>query len=340
MKLLHFVEIANFKCFGERMRIELDHPAVLSGPNNSGKTAALEAIALWSQAVKTWYGAKGNSSPKTRSSKSLNRLAILAVPVQRTRFLWHNMAVRRGGKYIRMEITLGITYGQAVIPVTMCFRNHGKDVIYCTPDADSLNNLDVIREAANLNVGLLYPMSGLASEEPVLLPGRINVLLGQGQTAHVLRNLCLLVMENSPEDWQMITKWIKRFFGIDLGEPQATARGSIYLGYRQAGAKEEFGIALAGSGMQQVLLILAYLYLHQRSVLVIDEPDAHLEVLRQRQMYMLLRDVAHENESQVILATHSEIILNEALNDKNLTLLLDGNARGVPEKTEFSTAFK
>ena len=28
MRLLHYLEIRNFKCFGDTQRIELDHPAV------------------------------------------------------------------------------------------------------------------------------------------------------------------------------------------------------------------------------------------------------------------------------------------------------------------------
>ena len=35
MRLLHYLEIQNFKHFGERQRIELDHPAVLFGPINT-----------------------------------------------------------------------------------------------------------------------------------------------------------------------------------------------------------------------------------------------------------------------------------------------------------------
>ena len=85
MRLLHYLEIRNFKNFGELQRIELDHPAVLIGPNNCGKTTAIQAIALWSQAVRTWFAAKGSSTPKKRTATSLNRLNILSVPVQRTR---------------------------------------------------------------------------------------------------------------------------------------------------------------------------------------------------------------------------------------------------------------
>ncbi|MEI6391400.1 MAG: AAA family ATPase, partial [Verrucomicrobiota bacterium] len=43
MKLLHYVEIENFKRYAERQHIDLDHPAVLIGPNNCGKTSVLQA---------------------------------------------------------------------------------------------------------------------------------------------------------------------------------------------------------------------------------------------------------------------------------------------------------
>jgi hypothetical protein len=49
-------------------------------------------------------------------------------------------------------------------------------------------------------------------------------------------------------------------------------------------------------------------------VLLLDEPDAHLEVLRQRQIYQLLTEVAAGHGSQIIAASHSEVVLNEAAN--------------------------
>ena len=108
---------------------------------------------------------------------------------------------------------------------------------------------------------------------------------------------------------------------------------SLNLFYRQARVKEPLDIALAGRGFQQMLLIFAYLYSHRRSVLLIDEPDAHLEILRQKQVYVLLREIAAENESQVILVTHSEVIIEEAL-DHNLTLLLGGQTDDIAAKSD------
>ena len=99
-------------------------------------------------------------------------------------------------------------------------------------------------------------------------------------------------------------------------------------------------ISLAGRGLQQILLILAYLYWHKNSIVLIDEPDAHLEILRQRQVYALLKSVAQENGSQVIIATHSEAILDDAV-DTNLTmLLLDGSADSIGDKKDVRNALR
>ena len=339
MRLLHYLEIQNFKRFGDKQRIELDHPAVLIGPNNCGKTTAIQAIALWSQAVKNWFEAKGAATPKERTATSLNRLNIVAVPVQRTRYFWHNTAVRTGQRDVPLLITLGVLHENKVDPVTMRFRNQGDELVYCTPDDATLKKPGLIEAAAKLNVELLYPMSGLETEEPILQPGRIGVLLGQGQTAQVLRNLCLMVFKDAPEDWRRVATLMKRLFAIQLGDPTATARGSIDLFYQQAKVKERLDVALAGRGLQQMLLILAYLYSHRRSVLLIDEPDAHLEILRQKQVYVLLREIAAENESQVVIVTHSEVILEGAL-DHNLTLLLEGRADDLAAKSDIRNALK
>ena len=339
MRHLHYLAIRNFKGFGESTRMDLDHPAVLVGPNNCGKTTAIQAIALWSQAVQTWFDRKGQAPPKERTATGLNRLSVVAVPVRSTRDYWHNMAVRTGPRNIPLEITLGVLHDNSVQPVTMRFRCFGDETVYCTPDESTLDIPEFIEAAARLNVRLLYPMSGIETEEPIIQPGRIDVLLGQGQTAQVLRNLCLIVFREDSAAWSRIQRLMNRLFGVDLDDPTETGRGAIDLYYHQSGVRKPVDIALAGRGLQQMLLILAYLHSHPRSVLLIDEPDAHLEILRQRQAYVLLRDLAARNDSQIVLVTHSEVILNEAL-ERNLTLLLGGTAYELAPRQDILTALR
>jgi Fe-S cluster assembly ATPase SufC len=182
-------------------------------------------------------------------------------------------------------------------------------------------------------------MSGIETEETLFQDGWITTLLGQGQTAQVLRNICFKVAENDKNnktaDWENIVKLMQRMFLVKINKPEFIEnRAKLVLTYKPDNMSTFLDISLAGRGLQQILLILAYLYWHKNSIVLIDEPDAHLEILRQRQVYALLKSVARENGSQVIIATHSEAILDDAV-DTNLTLLLlNGTTDHISDKKD------
>ena len=336
MKLLHYVEIENFKRYGEVQRLELDHPSVLIGPNNCGKTSALQAIALWSIGLKTWVVESENSKAEKRTGKALNRLNMLSVPVPKTRHLWNNLKTTKRD----LRITVGVEFKGQIIPVTMEFTHHSSDeLVYCKPGTALATDDPAFAAVAALEVSLLYPMSGITADEAVILPKRIEYLMGRGSTAEVLRNICLLLAEGAPEDWKQVTELMRRLFHVRLGTPKVNDNGGVDLAYTQDGTVGEMDLGLSGRGFQQMLLIFSHLFLHKNGVLLIDEPDAHLEILRQRQVFTLLRDIAHRNGSQVILVTHSEVVLSEAL-DTNLTLILDGRADDLAGKQEIRDALK
>jgi len=90
-------------------------------------------------------------------------------------------------------------------------------------------------------------------------------------------------------------------------------------------------ISASGRGLQQTLLLLAYLYANPKTVLLLDEPDAHLEILRQKQIYNLLSESAEETGSQLIAATHSEVLLNEAA-QKDIVVAFVGSPHRVDNR--------
>ncbi len=341
MKQLRYIEIENFKTFEGKIRIELGHPAVLIGPNNAGKTSVIQALALWNRGIQAWYDKKGQPGLKDKRdhiSAGINRLHILEIPVSETRFLWTHTRVRRGNTPIEMTINVGLEYKRNVSDCRLVFKQRDNEVIYCRPCPETVGHEELLAFAAGLRFSLLYPMSGIEMDEPLLQEGRINVLMGQGQTAQVLRNLCYKVTENDEKygtsDWSSILDLVKTIFSVELKRPQLNEkRGTLILKYHQEGIDHDLDIPLAGRGLQQMLLVLAYLYSHKRSILLIDEPDAHLEILRQKQVYEILKDVAHENQCQVVIATHSEVILDDAV-ETNLTLLINGEALNLATQTD------
>jgi ABC-type cobalamin/Fe3+-siderophores transport system ATPase subunit len=336
MKILHWLEISNFKSYGSSGRIPLEHPSVLIGPNNCGKTTALQAIALWSISVRTWQLESKDSKAKKRTGKPLNRLTILSVPVPKTRHFWKNLKV--SGK--DLHISVGVDMDGSVEPVTMVFRHHPSDeLIYAEPHPSTASNPQALARAAQLDIALLYPMSGISADEPLITRNRIDYHMGRGSTAEVLRNLCLVVHQDNPQDWQEITELMRRLFQVSLTTPKENEGGSLDLFYEQSGADRPLDLSLAGRGFQQMLLILAHLYSHKGSVLLIDEPDAHLEILRQQQIYALLSTIADRNRCQVLMATHSEVVMQEAL-DSHLTLILGGHAEDLASKPAIKESLK
>lgn len=350
---IKYIEIENFKTFADKVHIDLTHPAVLIGPNNAGKTSVIQALSLWSRGIKAWFEKKGEPRSKERReriSAGLNRLNIVDVPVSETRFFWNATRVRKANTPIELKINLGIEQQGITRDCRLIFTYSNPEVIYCKPCPETTDNDEVLRIAAQLDFHLLYPMSGIMSgvsadtEESLLPEGRIDVLLGQGQTAQVLRNLCYKVIENDKKnnhtDWLEICNLIKKLFLVELNPPIFNeTRGILVMDYKQPSVDKNLDISLAGRGLQQVLLILAYLYGHKKSILLVDEPDAHLEILRQRQIYEILKDTAEKNGSQVVIATHSEVILEDAV-DTNLSFLLNGTAVNLAKKQDMKNALR
>ena len=325
----------NFKNFGE-VEVELGNPVVFIGPNNSGKTTALQALALWEIGLKRWNeNRKGKTNPEKRPGVVINRRDLISIPVPDTRLLWRNLKVR-DPKNVRIDIIVeGITASKKW-ECGLEFDYANQESFYCrplrTPEKDGKvpARMSVPEEAGDLSVAFLPPMSGLASNEIRLDPGAINVRIGEGRTAEVLRNLCYQVKEDD-QKWETLCNRIHSLFGVYLDEPKyIQERGEIAMDFH-----DESGISLdlssSGRGLQQTLLLLAYIAAHPGSVLLLDEPDAHLEILRQRQIYQVLTELARKHDSQIVAASHSEVILNEAA-DRDVVIAFIGAPHRIDDR--------
>jgi predicted ATPase len=325
--MLTHIRIRNFKRFDD-VDFELGKAVVLIGPNNSGKTTALQALALWDMGVRRWNEKRrGKSSPEKRPGVTVNRRDLASIPVPAADLLWRDRHVRnaiRGveegqprqrTENVRVDIVVdGVTLGNAW-SCGLEFDYANEESFYCRPLRidQGPERMAVPDAAAGVSVAFLPPMSGLADREFVKEIGEIGVLIGQGQTAQVLRNLCYQIFRRGTAGhWDDVVRHIRTLFGVRLMPPQYIAeRSEITMAYVDEG-ENRLDLSSSGRGLQQTLLLLGHLYTNPGAVLLLDEPDAHLEILRQRQTYNLLIDVAESQESQIVAASHSEVVLGEA----------------------------
>jgi len=336
--MLTRLAIRKFKLF-DAVELELGDRVVLIGPNNAGKTTALQALALWDIGLKRWMEKRGTGDvPTKRPGVTINRRDLIAVPVPAANLLWRDLHVRSGsrkdGKTRTENVLIEIEVNGVDWSCGLEFDYANEESFYCRPlrVADD-QRMAVPETAATVRIAYLPPMSGLAANETRLDRGAINVRLGEGRTAEVLRNLCYQITETEDGEgkWEQIAGRIESLFGSRLDKPQyVSERGEVTMTYRTRDGVR-LDLSASGRGQQQTLLLLAHMTANPNSVLLLDEPDAHLEILRQRQIYQLLSETAERSGSQIIAASHSEVVLNEAA-DRDVLIAFVGKPHRIDDR--------
>jgi ABC-type lipoprotein export system ATPase subunit len=332
--MLTRLTLRNFKRF-KSAEIELGKSVVFIGPNNSGKTTALQALALWEVALRSWLAKRGGkASPEKRPGVAVNRRDLIAVPVPAANLLWRALHTRNVQSVEGKQRTRNIRVDVIVEGVTAdrawkCgfeFDYQNEESFVCRPvrqpgyedvQIKDAKFSEVPEEVDSVRVAYLPPMSGLADREFIKQPGEIGFLIGQGQTAGVLRNLCHQIYSDEDKSgWEAMVRHVRNLFGVRLNPPKYIAeRSEILMDYEERGdgqAAMTLDLSSAGRGLQQTLLLLAHLHANPQTVLLLDEPDAHLEILRQRQTFRLITEIAEQQGAQIISASHSEVVLEEA----------------------------
>ena len=332
MPMIRKVTLKNFKRF-EDVEFDLAGHVVLAGPNNTGKTTLLQAIAAWTLAYSKWrelndFNRRRNGYPW----QDLERLAFSAVSLRSFDLLWRN-------RQRNAPLEIGIQVDGAPM-LTMEFRFQAAGQMQTHPKSECASET-VSHPAYRLQATFVPAMAGLAREEMRLAdPEAIRYLLAQGRPGEVLRNL-LVIAHRNQEAWRVLNATVYRMFGASLLPPVPGA--PLECEFQQAspvllpvGALPRLDIASAGSGFLQVLLILSLMLTqgdHEvQQVLLIDEPDAHLHLLLQKTIYDELRSVAAKRGAQLLVATHSEQVIESA--EPRELYLMYGQPRKVSDTGE------
>lgn len=310
--------IANFKTL-EFATLELGNAVVLVGPNNSGKTSALQALTLWDVGWRRWAEKRDDSAASERKGVTINRRDLYPIPIPNARLLWkdlhtHNSKKEEGRartENIYITLTAEGVHEDKPWTCSMEFYYANEESLYCRLK-DPVDG-KVPEGARRHPIVFLPPMSGLTEREHRKEGGEISVLIGEGRTAEVLRNLCWQLFSREDKTaWGVLVGQIRDLFQISLLDPiYIKERAELSLGYRERSGVE-LDLSSSGRGCQQVLLLLSYMLANPGAILLLDEPDAHLEILRQRDVYNLLTEIAAQQRSQIIAASHSEVVLQEA----------------------------
>ena len=348
------VSIRNFKKLNH-IEFELNKTVVVIGPNNSGKSTFLQALTLWETGMKKIAEQKRIKTGKTkRIGVVINRRDLLAIPVSSARLIWFHQAVRvinrsenkQKTSNIRIEIIVHGNSNGKNWTAALEFDYANPESIYCRPlrkDKEGTVFYTIDEEAFSSSLAFLQPMSGIATNEDRLTKGSINVRIGEGKTADVLRNICYQLLYPDAKDgsieseskWNTLNSIIKTKFEVELNKPIFIPEtGTIQMSYTETG--HIYDLSSSGRGFQHTIILLAYLYSYPNRTILLDEPDAHLEAIRQRDTYELINEIAENLGTQLIIASHSEIVLNQAADGDSIIAFYDNNCQPLNNTQDIS----
>ena len=311
--MLRKVEVKNFKMFDEQT-FDLPEHLVVVGPNNGGKTSLLQAIATWSEIANHWFETNPDFArldDGNYPAAELNLLRFASVPLRDFPHLWRNklvtepvsISVEAEGWRVGFEIVHEATEQAKIRPQKEVRETH----------------LERCKERPP-TVVYVPPVSRLPVKERPLTVDAVRASIRSGEISEVLRNV-LVAVSRDPAKWKQLQRITDDFFGYELVPPSSSL--DVIALYRHRPDGPAYDLSSAASGFLQVLASYAALLFDDASVVLIDEPDAHLHLLLQETTFRKLLGFAARTKSQLVVATHSETIIN-GVKGEHLRLLWRG----------------
>ena len=248
------VRVVRFKRFADHDFDLSGGTILLAGPNNSGKTTLLHAIAAWHLALKRWLAERGASGGKRRISVVLDEFT--ALPLREMNLLWLNrhtaarLPHQKQPKPAPIYVEVTVRKGQRVEEsLTIEFMYANEKLVYIRPvqSPDSPDPIDELPDwAKSLEVVHVPAFSGIGTQEPRHAIGIQKKLVGEGRPGEIVRNLLLDIWETSIKQeqkspWKDLKADIERLFQCDLLPPEfSDARPYVVCEYRpKANAAEK-----------------------------------------------------------------------------------------------------
>lgn len=322
---LKSVTVENFKAIKEA-KIELADVTILVGQNSSGKSSFMQALHWACRCV-------ADTKVQNNQARSVAAQSLDYFPTPDAKVVGHNQELREGRgeqENVSVFVTLQAEDGESSVGVIPIKRGRNEAI-----------QID-LRGSGRLPAALYAELADRKRPFSAYIPGLAGVpskeekksrqpvfrSAASGDANSVLRNILLLIKIESPDGLIVLNKWASKILGptkieihFDDGENfdiEAT------INTENMGPNYFSPLELAGTGALQVIQIFAYLILFKPSILLIDEPDAHLHPDRQEKLIRAIEEAAKEFNTQVILTTHSPHMIRASSSKVRLAWLSNG----------------
>lgn len=304
--------IERFRQFDKPVEIPLDPITVLIGANNSGKTAVLQALALFQYCLEkclTREGTNGGNGPwALKKTENVRPDEFGPLPVATPTDLWPQGRAK-GAIRLSAEFEGG---GTITFEIKLQYN-----LFNIRPTVANIADLNALLAA--LSIRLIPVFSGLLPrEEFLVLPARQERQQAQ-RYGEIVRNLLFSLKKDSPQRFQLLQDLLGRLYAeaaVDVSYDEEAARrissARIDSAYHDQILTRDLDLIVAGSGLHQAVQILAGMLQPGISLVLLDEPDAHFHARLQGELMRILIELTEQEHLQFVIATHSPPLLRTA----------------------------
>ncbi len=292
------VWLRNFKGF-EDFDVTLGSFNVVAGANNAGKSTLLQGVDLLFSLIK--LHAESNHLARSRL------VPPPVLPVASGRDLFYRQVWRQANVYVNAVVGAEFTDGSAIeFGLRYMFGNVNSRV----HDQAGIEDARLVALLARPAVWVPSAV-GIVRDEEYRPPARQRGLVSAGRHNEVLRNLLVDVKQGRPARFDALQLVLKERFSGTIGEAEFDAELDqfVRVTFRGEGGVEH-DLYSSGAGFVQIVQMLAFIFAREPSVVLLDEPDAHLHSSLQRVVVEILDDLSRSEGFQVLIATHSKEIIN------------------------------
>jgi hypothetical protein len=336
------VLVKRFKRFeNERFTLHADGLTICAGPNSSGKSTLLHALAVWAFGVAVVRQFKGDEAVRIGykgQGAGISAEDFTPINIPDLRHLWLNLKSQIPSEGYSMAIT--VKWDEKKLPedttveriLTMSF-SLVQDRLFVKAEDSNLTD-----ESHIPVVVYVPPVAGIdAREEFATLPKR-RAMLGRGLAGAILRNYLYdleaesrqqkdsklkqtgrkrlttaeLSKFRTSDPWERLNSFARERFSFELRivpfDPDFhTVLKVLVQPKKVTGGRwqNDDGVArdlmVEGSGAQQWLTVLAFALSPNTNVLLLDEPDAHLFTGLKLDLVQILSGIACDTGGPQVL---------------------------------------
>lgn len=330
--MIQEITLNRFKKFKE-YTTPLKPFSVLTGKNGCGKSTVLKAINLMMYTLHENEMITFKGGQAIVRNKGVGTTDMPGIKISDFRDLYYGKISRQGKQVVVDESKIGASIilkdedeNVYKMLITSIFGGFN---LKCYSTEEDLKNMPRLQTHIPLYISGFH---GIQTMEEKIFPVVMQNQMSRGGQSEILRNMILALRKTRYVAYQELKKVMEEEFDFVLDSVECNENREIYV---KASFLEECGngsVSLdfdnAGDGELQVLQILASIYLmcpDQCKVVLIDNPEAYLHSEFQRKLIHVLKKLQKEMKIQVILATHSRDIMEEAETDE--VILIDEEAK-------------